>query len=235
MADSIAIITARGGSKRIPRKNIKEFCGKPIIAYSIEAAIESNIFDEVMVSTDDEEIKNIALQYGAKVPFMRSEKTSGDNVMTYEVLLEVLDEYKKRNIEFEYMSCIYPTAPFITADNLQRAMHILESESIDSVIPIVQFSFPPQRGFIMQDEKISFKWPENALVRSQDLEPMYHDAGQFYCLNVENFLNHHKLITDNTKSIILDDLEVQDIDNESDWRMAEFKYRYLHERNNEYV
>lgn len=228
MSNNIAIITARGGSKRIPRKNIKEFCGKPIIAYSIEQALKAKVFDEVMVSTDDEEIRDIALQYGAKVPFMRSERTSGDNVMTYEVLLEVLDEYKKRNMEFEFMCCIYPTAPLITADNLKKAMHMLESEKVDSVIPIVRFSFPPQRGFIMQDDKITFKWKENALVRSQDLEPMYHDAGQFYCLNVNKFMESHEMISDNTKPVILDDLEVQDIDNESDWRMAEFKYKYLH-------
>ncbi len=227
----IAIITARGGSKRIPRKNIREFCGKPIIAYSIEAALAANVFDEIMVSTDDEEIKKIALQYGANVPFMRSEATSGDNAMTYEVLLEVLGEYKKRNMEFEYMCCIYPTAPFITADNLKKAVDMLECENLDSVFPIVQFSFPPQRGFIMQNGKVAFKWPENELMRSQDLEPMYHDAGQFYCLKVDSFMESHKLLLNNTKPIILSDLEVQDIDSESDWRMAEFKYRYLHERN----
>lgn len=225
---TIAIITARGGSKRIPRKNIREFCGKPILAYSIETAIKSHIFDEVMVSTDDEEIKDIALKYGAKVPFMRSAEMSDDNTMTYQVLLEVLNEYRKRDIEFKYMCCIYPTAPFITVDNLNKAMRTLENEGADSIIPMVQFSFPPQRSFVMSDEKITFKWPENELVRSQDLEPMYHDAGQFYFLNVEKFLKNHTLITDNTKPIILDDLEVQDIDNESDWRMAEFKYKYLH-------
>lgn len=228
MQKRIAIITARGGSKRIPRKNIREFCGKPIIAYSIEAALTANVFDEIMVSTDDEEIKKIALQYGANVPFMRSEETSGDNAMTYEVLLEVLGEYKKRNMEFEYMCCIYPTAPFITADNLKRALDMLERENLDSVLPMVQFSFPPQRGFVMVNGRLTFRWPENALVRSQDLEPMYHDAGQFCCVNVRNFMRNHSLITDNTKPIILDDLEVQDIDNESDWKMAEFKYMYLH-------
>ncbi|MCM1498878.1 MAG: pseudaminic acid cytidylyltransferase [Clostridium sp.] len=225
---SIAVITARGGSKRIPRKNIREFCGKPIIAYSIEVALASHTFDEVMVSTDDEEIKEIALQYGAKVPFMRSNETSDDHAMTYKVLLEVLDSYKKRGMKFEYMCCVYPTAPFITIDSLKRAMHMLKSESLDSVLPVVQFSFPPQRGIIIQNGKTAFRWPENALVRSQDLEPMYHDAGQFYCVNVKKFMRHHSLITENTKPIILDDWEVQDIDNESDWKMAEFKYSYLH-------
>jgi len=225
---ALAVITARGGSKRIPRKNIREFCGKPIIAFSIEAALASHEFDEVMVSTDDEEIKRISLQYGASVPFMRSEETSGDNAMTYEVLLEVLDEYKKRGREYDYICCIYPTAPFITIDNLNKAMYMLKSENIDSVLPVAQFSFPPQRGFIIQNEKIMFRWPENELVRSQDLEPMYHDAGQFYCVNVKSFMRNHSLITENTKTIVLNDIEVQDIDNESDWKVAEFKYKYLH-------
>lgn len=225
---SIAVITARGGSKRVPRKNIRTFCGKPIIAYSIEVALASHIFDEVMVSTDDEEIKEIALQYGANVPFMRSEKTSDDNAMTYEVLLEVLEEYKQRGMEFEDLCCIYPTAPFITTDNLKKAMYMLRSEGLDNVFPMVQFSFPPQRGFVMQNGKIVYRWPENALIRSQDLEPMYHDAGQFYCVNVKSFLRSRSLTDGNTKPIILDDLEVQDIDNESDWKMAEFKYQYLH-------
>lgn len=228
MSGAIAIITARGGSKRIPRKNIRKFCGKPIIAYSIEAAIESHLFERVMVSTDDREIKDIAEEYGAEVPFMRSEKTSDDNAMTYEVLLEVLEEYKKRNIEFKYMCCIYPTAPFISVEHLKQAMVLLQKENLDSVLPMVQFSFPPQRAFVMKDGLLAFKWPENALVRSQDLEPMYHDAGQFYCMKVEQFKKSQKLIMKHTKPIILDDLEVQDIDNESDWKIAEFKYRYLH-------
>lgn len=226
--NSIAIITARGESKRIPRKNIREFCGKPIIAYSIEVALASYEFDEVMVSTDDEEIKDVALQYGAKVPFMRSKETSGDNAMTYEVLLEVLAEYKKKGMEFDYMCCIYPTAPFISIDNLKKAMFMLKNECIDNVLPVVQFSFSPQRGLVIQNEKVAFRWPENEKTRSQDLEPMYHDAGQFYCINVASFMQSNSLIAGNTKPIILNEIEVQDIDNESDWEMAEFKYNYLH-------
>lgn len=224
---NIAIITARGGSKRIPRKNIKAFCGKPIIAYSIEAALKSGVFDEVMVSTDDQEIKNIAIAYGAKVPFLRSEKTSNDMAMTYEVLLEVLDEYEKRGLKFEQLCCIYPTAPFITAEKLKLGMTQLENEEADTVIPIVAFSFPPQRGFIINDNNVTFKYPENALKRSQDLEPMYHDCGQFYCLNIEKFKESKKIISDNTKPLFMNELEVQDIDNESDWEIAELKYNIL--------
>ncbi len=225
----LAVITARGGSKRIPRKNIKEFCGKPIMAYSIEAALESNIFDEVMVSTDDEEIKEIALKYGAKVPFMRSEEASNDMATTHEVILEVLRAYKELGMEFEYVCCIYPTAPFVTKEKLQESFDKIIKEAADTVIPIVAFSFPPQRCFIIKDEKVSFKWPENRLKRSQDLEKLYHDAGQFYFLNVERFQESENMIMENTVPIIVDEMEVQDIDNEVDWKLAELKYQLLKE------
>lgn len=221
----LAIITARGGSKRITRKNIKEFCGKPIIQYSIEAAIESSIFDEVMVSTEDLEIKKIAEECGAMVPFTRSQETSGDMAMTHEVLLEVLDEYKKLGITFEYVCCIYPTAPFITAARLRESYEKLVLSKADAVIPIVAYSFSPQRCFVLKDDKLEFKWPENRLLRSQDLEKWYHDCGQFYFMNTERFLDTHNLIMENTLPIIIDEMEVQDIDNYVDWELAELKYR----------
>lgn len=226
---SIAIITARGGSKRIPRKNIKEFCGKPIIAYSIEAALGAGVFDEVMVSTDDEEIKEIAIKYGAKVPFLRSETTSTDNTMTNEVLIEVLGEYEKLGKTFDYFCCIYPTAPFLTANKLREGMNKLINEKVDTVIPVVQFSFPPQRCFVIRDGKVTFLYPENAQVRSQDLEPQYHDVGQFYCINSKKFLENKVLVMKETMPVIMDEMEVQDIDNFSDWELAEMKYRILHE------
>lgn len=232
MSSKIAIITARGGSKRIPRKNIRDFCGKPIIQYSIEAALKSNVFDEVMVSTEDEEIKRIALECGAKVPFLRSDRTASDMAMTYEVLLEVIDEYKKIGQEFDYMCCIYPTAPFITAQKLKDAMDMIEKDDLDTVLPVVQFSFPPQRGFTLNDTGyVNFIHPENALVRSQDLAPVFHDAGQFYCMNVEQFSIYKKIIMDRTKPIIVDEMEVQDIDNEIDWKLAELKYNMMLEKN----
>ncbi|MDE5779572.1 MAG: pseudaminic acid cytidylyltransferase [Lachnospiraceae bacterium] len=230
MKKNLAVIVARGGSKRIPGKNIRDFCGKPIICYSIEAAIHSNIFDEIMVSTDDEEIKRIALEAGAKVPFMRSEKTSGDFAMTHEVLLEVIEEYRKRELEFDNMCCIYPTAPFVTAQKLKMGMEKLELESADTVLPVVAFSFPPQRGFVIQDRKIVFKYPENEFARSQDLELMYHDTGQFYCINVKRFLEKQKIVMENTYPLVIDEMEVQDIDNESDWKLAELKYKIFSEK-----
>ncbi len=225
---SIAIITARGGSKRIPRKNIKEFLGKPIIAYTIEAAIASNMFDQVMVSTDDNEIAEIAKKYGAMVPFMRSEKTSNDFATTADVLNEVIDEYKKLGESFEYMCCLYPTAPFVTPEAIGQAMKILEDNGADTVLPVVKFSFPPQRGVVMKDGYLTPKYPECMPMRSQDLEPMYHDAGQFYCMKVSSFLEQGKVVMDKTMPYMQDDMNVQDIDTPEDWAIAEVKYKVLH-------
>lgn len=225
---SIAIITARGGSKRIPRKNIKEFLGKPIIAYTIEAAIASNMFDQVMVSTDDDEIAQIAKKYGAQVPFMRSEKTSNDFATTADVLNEVIDEYKKLGESFEYMCCLYPTAPFVTPEAIGQAMKILEDNGADTVLPVVKFSFPPQRGVVMKDGYLTPKYPECMPMRSQDLEPMYHDAGQFYCMKVSSFLEQGKVVMDKTMPYMQDDMNVQDIDTPEDWAIAEVKYKVLH-------
>lgn len=225
MSKSIAIITARGGSKRIPRKNIKSFCGKPIISYSIEAALKSNIFDEVMVSTDDEEIKATAVKYGAKVPFMRSDKASNDMTAIHEVLLEVIDEYKKQGQQFDYLCCIFPTAPFISIDNLKKAYTMLKQLDAEAVYPIMPFTFPPQRGVVIRNGIAEFIYPENMFVRSQELETIYHDCGQFYFLEVDSFLEQKKLILDKTIPIILCEIDAQDIDNEDDWKIAELKFQ----------
>ena len=166
----IAIITARGGSKRIPRKNIRPFLGKPIMAYSIEAALQSNIFDEVMVSTEDEEIAALARRYGAKVPFYRSEKTSGDFAGTNDVLLEVLEEYEKRGEHFELGCCIYPTAPFVTAEKLTEAVGKLEAADADTLIPVVEFSYPPKRAMVIRDGMLQFGDLRYIDSRSQDLD-----------------------------------------------------------------
>lgn len=225
---AIAIITARGGSKRIPRKNIKEFCGKPILAYSIEAALKSGLFDRVMVSTEDAEIAEIAEKYGAEVPFRRSEKTAGDFAATGDVLLEVLEEYRRRGERFDTICCIYPTAPFVTPERLKEAVSLLEESGADSVLPVVRFSFPPQRCVVVKDGCLQFKWPEYAQARSQDLEPYYHDAGQFYCLKEKSFLEQKALVMSKTVPLILPEMEIQDIDTEEDWELAQVKYRLRH-------
>ena len=224
---SIAIITARGGSKRIPRKNIKGFCGKPIIAYSIEAAVKSNVFDRVMVSTDDEEIAKIAKSYGADIPFLRSEATSNDYATTADVIEEVLSEYKRRNENFDCFACIYPTAPFLTASKLSEAMEILSNEQADAIVSVVRFSFPPQRAFIIRDGRMVYQYPQFERSRSQDLEPIYHDCGQFYICDSKAFLRCHSLILPNTIPYIVKEEEVQDIDTMSDWLIAEAKYKSL--------
>lgn len=230
---AIAIITARGGSKRIPKKNIKEFCGKPIIAYSIRAALDSGIFDEVMVSTDSEEIAEIARAYGAKVPFMRSAKTSDDFATTADVLMEVLERYQEMGRTFDVMSCIYPTAPFVTPQKLQSAYDTLTKEQAVMAMPVVAFSYPPQRSYVLNGNMLEMKWKENYNKRSQDLEKMYHDAGQFYMYQVETFIRLKGQMTESIVPVIVDEMEVQDIDNESDWKLAELKYQMIKMRNKE--
>lgn len=231
---TIAIITARGGSKRIPKKNIRDFHGKPIIAYSIEAALESNIFDEVMVSTDSEKIADIAIRYGAKVPFFRSKDTSDDFATTAEVLQEVLEKYRKSNKEFDYMCCIYPTAPFITASKLQNAMKELINSGADSVIPVVRFSYPPQRAVVIKDGLLCYQYPEYEKTRSQDLEPIYHDCGQFYLCKTEEFKKYNSLFTPNSIPFVIAEEEVQDIDNDNDWKLAEIKYKLYNSHKNSF-
>lgn len=221
---SIAIITARGGSKRISRKNIRFFLGKPIIEYSIKAALDSGCFDEVMVSTDDNEIAEIAKNCGAKIPFIRSKKNSDDFSTTTDVIIEVLDSYKENDIYFEYACCIYPTAPFITKDLLKLAFDKIIYQNAKSVLPIVKFSFPILRSFRQENGYIKMNYPEYLNSRSQDLPSSFHDAGQFYFFEVENFMKEKKLFTDNTIGIEIPETQVQDIDTEEDWKLAEIKY-----------
>lgn len=224
----LAIITARGGSKRIPRKNIKEFCGKPILCYSIEAALESEAFDEIMVSTDDPEIAGVALKAGASVPFFRSEEMSGDFASTDDVIMEVLTEYQKNGAEFDAFCCIYPTAPFLTGKRLKTAMDLLDTA--DSVIPVVPFSYPPQRGLVVNKNGfVERQFPEYAAARSQDLPKIYHDCGQFYACRTAPFLKSGTTDVERLVPLILSEMEVQDIDTLEDWEIAEIKYRRLFE------
>jgi len=229
----IAIIPARGGSKRIPRKNIKYFLGKPIIAYSIEAALKSNLFEEIMVSTDDKEIAEIAKKYGAKVPFIRSDKNANDYATTVDVIQEVLSEYKKLNFNFEEACCIYPTAPFITDKTLLKAFKTFKKNGFDCVFPVMEFSFPIQRALkIGVNKKMSLFQPKHLTSRSQDLESTYHDAGQFYWFQTKELLEKRRLWTDNTGVIVIKESEGQDIDTIEDWKLAEIKYKILYEKEN---
>lgn len=229
----LCIIPARGGSKRIPRKNIKEFLGKPIIAYSIEAALQSNLFDEVMVSTDDNEIAEIAKKYGAKVPFLRSEENANDYATTVDVINEVLQQYKKISKSFKAACCIYPTAPFVSENKLKEAFDLLEINNYDCVFPVMEFSFPIQRALKKDsNNKMELFQPEHLNSRSQDLEKAYHDSGQFYWFKTKEILEKGKLWTDNTGVIVIKESEGQDIDTLEDWKLAEIKYKLLHEKEN---
>ena len=222
---NICIIPARGGSKRIPRKNIKEFLGKPIIAYSIQAALDSGLFDEVMVSTDDLEIADIAKKYGAKVPFMRSAKNSDDFATTFDVIKEVINYYKDQSIEFDNLCCLYSCAPFVNPKVLLRAYNQLTKKNFDTVFPIIPFSFPIQRALRVNQGKVSMILEANLNIRSQDLEKSFHDSGQFYWCNTKQLLISKKLITSNSGGIEISELDAQDIDTNMDWDLAELKYQ----------
>lgn len=222
--NSIAIIPARGGSKRIPRKNIRHFLGKPIIAYSIETALESGVFDEVMVSTDDDEIAEVAKKCGAKIPFMRSAENADDYATTVDVLVEVLQKYKEQEKYFENGCCIYPTAPLLKSSFLKGGYEKLINEIFSTVFPVVEFSYPIKRSLKLNDiGKVEMNWPEYLESRSQDLQKSYHDAGQFYWFNVEKLLKEKKLFGENSGAIVLPSTSVQDIDTEEDWKLAEMK------------
>jgi pseudaminic acid cytidylyltransferase len=222
---NICIIPARGGSKRIPRKNIKEFLGIPIIAYSIQAALDSGLFDEVMVSTDDLEIADIAKKYGAKVPFMRSAKNSDDFATTFDVIKEVINYYKEQSIEFDNLCCLYSCAPFVNPKVLLRAYNQLTKKKFDTVFSIIPFSFPIQRALRVNQGKVSMILEANLNIRSQDLEKSFHDSGQFYWCNTKQLLISKKLITSNSGGIEISELDAQDIDTDMDWDLAELKYQ----------
>jgi len=198
------------------------------MAYTIAAALESGLFDEVMVSTDDEEIAAVGRERGAVVPFMRSAATSDDFATTADVLKEVVAEYKCRGTVFDRACCLYPTAPFVTAGKLRTAFARLEESGADAVLPVARLNFPIWRSFRMEGERIFYNWPEHAPRRSQDLPPAYQDAGQFYFFRPAVLESTGLLVTNNTIGIEVPEVEVQDIDTEEDWALAELKYRYIH-------
>ena len=220
---SIAIITARGGSKRIPRKNVKPFMGKPMIAYAIASARESGLFDEVMVSTDDAEIAETAKAYGAAVPFLRSAATANDFATTADVLNEVIAEYAKLGVAFDEFCCIYPCVPFLTGELLREAHEDFAASAADSLMPVVKYSFPIQRAVRRNAEGfLEYREPENMLKRSQDLEPMYHDVGMFYFHKTASFGRNGRVAM-----FEMPEERIQDIDTIDDWKMAELKYKVL--------
>ena len=226
MSKQLAMITARGGSKRIPRKNIRPFCGRPILCYSIEAAQSSGVFDEIMVSTDDPEIAEIARKYGAEVPFFRSPATANDYASTDDVIREVLQTYLSMGQDFDAFCCIYPTAPFVTGKRLKEAMELLGHA--DSVMPVVPFSYPPQRGLLISEAGfLERQFPEYALTRSQDLPKIYHDCGQFYACRTKAFFDEGTTDVKGLIPLVLSEMEVQDIDTLEDWELAEIKYQKL--------
>ena len=228
---NLCIIPARGGSQRIPGKNIRLFDGRPIISYPIEAALESELFDCVMVSTDDENIARIAIESGAQVPFLRSPENSDDYAGLAEVLIEVIDNMTSATgKEFSTVCCILPTAALISAATLKKAFQKYNSSHAESLVSIQEFQYPIQRALKVENEQISMVWPENYASRSQDLLPRFHDAGQFYFLHTGSFLRQKKLFCENCVGYLLTTLEAQDVDSEDDWLLAEQKYDFLRKR-----
>lgn len=228
-SQNVAIIPARGGSKRIPRKNIKLFCGKPIIAYSIQRAKETKLFDRIIVSTDDAEISDIAVKWGAEVPFTRPHTLADDYSTTIDVIKHAL-KWLKKNDERIYNSacCIYPTAPFIRMRDLKKAYESLTFKGIEFAFPVVTFPSSIFRALkITPENKLSMFWPEYLNTRSQDLPEAYHDAGQFYWGKISSFLKHDAIIREYSNPVIIPRYLAQDIDTLEDWKQAELFFQWL--------
>lgn len=227
---NIAIIPARGGSKRIPKKNIKNFLGKPIISYSVELAIKSNLFDKVIVSTDCDEIAEIAKSYGAEVPFIRPKAISDDFSTLNEVLKHAIDFIENDGFLYEYVCCIYATAPFIEIDDVTRGFELINTKKWESVIAATNFSYPIFRSF-EKDKKGGLKmvFPDHYSSRSQDLPEIFHDAGQFFWAKSEFLKKSPSGFNQNNTIIEIPNYRAQDIDTDEDWQRAELIYKYLNE------
>jgi pseudaminic acid cytidylyltransferase len=218
----VAVIPARGGSKRIPRKNIKTFCGKPMIAWSIEAAIASGLFEQIIVSTDDQEIAEVAKQWGAEVPFMRPMDLANDHTGTTEVIAHATQWILDQGWQVSAVCCIYATAPFIQSEYLKQALKALESSDWDYAFPVTDFAAPIFRSFREHpDGGIEMFFPEHFLTRSQDLPRALHDAGQFYWGQPLAWLESKSIFDRHSVPILIPRWCVQDIDNEEDWIRAE--------------
>jgi len=226
--NSICIIPARGGSKRIPRKNIKDFCGKPIIAYSIEVARQSGLFKKIVVSTDDEQIADVAKAYGAEVPFIRPSRLSDDIVGTSKVFLHALEWLEEHGISAEFACCIYATAPLLQVQYLLAGRDALKHGSANTAISVTSYPYSIFRSLKIDGKGYAeMFWPEYRKKRSQDMPEAYHDAGQFYWVRLINFILEPNLLGKQTKAIILPRWQVQDIDTQEDWTHAELLYQIL--------
>ncbi len=222
----LCVIPARGGSKRIPRKNIRAFCGKPIIAYSIGAARESGLFDRVMVSTDDAEIAGIARELGAEIPFLRPAALADDHAGTSAVVKHAIQWHEANGLPVTHACCLYATAPFVQARDLRQGWDRLLASGKSFVFTVALYPFPIQRAIRLNERgEVEALYPEYRNTRSQDLEPAYHDAGQFYWGTAEAFLKELPLFSAHSVGLILPPHLVQDIDTEEDWRRAELMYR----------
>ena len=229
-----AIIPARGGSKRIPRKNVKEFAGRPMIAWPITAALESGVFDKVVVSTDSDEIARTAEKWGAEVPFMRPEELSDDHTPTAPVLVHAVECLREQGVEVENGCCIYATAPFVRSEYLREGLETLTEKNVTTVFSVTSFAFPIFRSLkINEFGALEMFWPEHAMTRSQDLPEAYHDAGQFYWFNCRKFLAEPKLYAVDSLPVVLPRHLVQDIDTPEDWVTAENMFRALALNNEE--
>ncbi|WP_296662685.1 pseudaminic acid cytidylyltransferase [Paraburkholderia sp.] len=223
---SIAIVLARSGSKRIPGKNTRLFRERPMMAWPLQAALDSGLFDEVMVSTDGPEIAELAVNMGASVPFMRSAEAASDVATTADVLTEVLRSYGDLGQKFDLACCLYAAAPFVTIELLRQSRQILFEENFDVVMPVTSFSYPILRSLQREPGgKVAMNWPEYVQTRSQDLPAAYHDVGQFYWFRPAALARDGTLLGQNTGSVVVPESQVQDIDNEEDWLMAELKHQ----------
>lgn len=222
----LAVIPARGGSKRIPHKNIKTFCGKPIIAWSIEAAMDSRCFDRIVVSTDDPQIADVALQYGAEAPFLRPAKLCDDHTPTAPVIAHAIQWHRQQDLAPQYVCCIYATAPFIRADDVKKGLSVLTDTDADYAFAVTRYEFPIQRAVrINASGRIEMFHPEHFNTRSQDLPEAFHDAGQFYWGRADAWLDGRPLFSERAIPILLPRYRAQDIDTHEDWILAETMFR----------
>lgn len=224
----LAIIPARGGSKRIPRKNIKLFGGLPMIAWPIHAALQSNCFDRIIVSTDDAEIANIARANGAEVPFIRPAELSDDHIGTIPVIAHAISWQNLHGATVTEACCIYATAPFVQAGDLQRGLEILQSSGAEYALSVTSYAFPIQRAIrITTEERLEMFQPEHFETRSQDLIEAWHDAGQFYWGQAAAWLEGKTLFSKDASPVRLPRYRVQDIDTLEDWERAELLFKAM--------